>query len=101
MAVFHATMFLQHLRPESRPDCTRLLPYTDFVLPFRFLRRMKKRDEHSSDVSRVYLGVPLTPQGLSQAVFFQVALRGVSRLAKTAFANICFFGAVACVLASA
>ena len=30
--------------------------------------------------------------------FFQVALRGVSRLAKTAFANICFFGAVACVL---
>ena len=54
----------------------------------------------TSDVSRVYLGVPLTPQGPSQAVFFQVALWGVSRLAKTAFANICFFGAVACVLAT-
>ena len=40
-----------------------------------------------SDVSRVYLGVPLTPQGPLQVVFFQVALRGVSRLAKTAFAN--------------
>ena len=47
MAAFHVTMFFQHSRPESRPDPTRLIPYTDSVLPFRFLRRMKKRGEHS------------------------------------------------------
>ena len=43
---------------------------------------------------------PLTENKFAalQDVFFQVALRGVSRLAKTAFTNICFFGAVACVL---
>ena len=46
-AAFHVTMFLQHSRPESRPDRIRLLPYTDFVLPFHFLHRMEKRDEHS------------------------------------------------------